>query len=139
MEIDNIKQLTVDHGAAAVGNLARQVERLVLATLRRDDLVTSLGRSRFLVVFPNLDGTSAAAMLEELRVRLEATEFVHDGVKLRTSMTAAVAQAISSESVDKFLSRAAAALADARNAGRNCVAWHDGARLEIIETSSTRQ
>lgn len=139
MEIDNLRQLTVDHGAAAVGNLSRQIERLVLSTLRRDDLVTSLGRSRFLVVFPNLDGTAAAAMLEQLRGRLEVTDFVHEDASIRTTMTAAVAQATRDESVDKFLSRAASTLVEGRNAGRNRVALHDGKNLEILEISATQQ
>jgi hypothetical protein len=60
---------------------------------------------------------------------------------LLTTVTAAVAQTLANESQEQLLARAAKALVDARAAGRNRVAWHDGnqARMHPATEAESRQ
>ena len=137
LEIDNLRQLTAELGASVAGNLAKQIEARVLHTLRRGDMVASLGRSRFLLLFPNADGKTAAGLVDQLRRRLEATEFLQADRAVRTTLTGGVAQATADESVESFLARAAEALAESRTRGRNRVVWHDGSSALLVEPPST--
>jgi diguanylate cyclase (GGDEF)-like protein len=126
IEIDNLRQLTSRLDAASLGSLTKQMERLVLSTLRRDDLVASLGRSRFLAVMPNVNATTAAQILEKLRARVENFEFGTEVGPIRATLSAAAAQSRNDDDVETLLTRSAAALREASNAGRNRVACHDG-------------
>ena len=139
IEIDNFRHLTAELGIAVAGNLAQQIEARVLNALRRDDLVASLGRARFLVLFFNSDGAASAEWLDQLRSRLEATDFIHGEQTIRTTLTGGIAQATADESLESFLARAADALAEARAKGRNRVAWHNGATAVFIEPHSAER
>src|SRR5690606_26715762 len=110
IEIDNLRQLSAEFDPALIGSLAQQIEAQVLHTLRYDDLVASLGRARFLAVFPGARGDVAAELLDDLRRRLASTNFVHNGREIRATLTAGVAQANGPEPLEGFLARAAEAL-----------------------------
>lgn len=142
IEIDNLRQLTADCGTLVAGNISRQLENLLLAVLRRDDALTTLGRSRFLAILPGVDAQAGAKLIEEARAQIESLEFVQSGRALLTTITGAVAQTSANESQEQLLARAAKALADARAAGRNRVAWHDGNQARMhpaTEAESRRQ
>jgi diguanylate cyclase (GGDEF)-like protein len=137
IEIDNLRQLTAELGTAVAGNLANKIEQRVLSTLRPGDLVASLGRSRFLVLFLNADAELSAGLIESLRRRMGAAEFVQSGRSVSTTLTAGVAQATTYETVESFLARAADALAEARRGGRNRVSIHEGETISTIEPTSS--
>jgi diguanylate cyclase (GGDEF)-like protein len=141
IEIDNLRQLTADCGTLVAGNISRQLENLLLAVLRRDDSLATLGRSRFLAILPGVDVQTGVKLVEEARVQIASLEFVQSGRALLTTVTAAVAQTLANESQEQLLARAAKALVDARAAGRNRVAWHDGnqARMHPATEAESRQ
>jgi diguanylate cyclase (GGDEF)-like protein len=133
IEIDNLRQLTAELGTVVAGNLANEIERRVLSSLGTGDLVTSLGRSRFLVLFSNADAAKSADLLESLRCRMSAIDFVQGVRTVSATLTAGVAQAGAHEKVEAFIARAAAALGEARQAGRNRVVVHEGETVSMIE------
>jgi diguanylate cyclase (GGDEF)-like protein len=132
IEIDNLRQLTSQLDSASLGSVTHQIKRLILSTLRREDHVASLGRSRFLAVMPDVDGSTAAQLLEALRARVESAELVTQGGPIRATITAAAAQARNDDDVETLLARSASALREASGAGRNRVACDDGNAVTIV-------
>jgi diguanylate cyclase (GGDEF)-like protein len=134
IEIDHLSQLTSKLGAASMGSLAKQIERLVLSMLRRDDLVASLGRSRFLAVLPDVNAAAAAQLLEALRARVDSSAFATEDGPIQITLSAAATQARNDDDVEILLTRSAVALREACGAGRNRVACDDGISVTLVES-----
>lgn len=132
IEIDAMPQLTARYDVASIGSMAKQIEQLALGTLRANDLIAPLGRSRFLTIMPDVSGAAAGQLLESLRRRVEQTEFVTEGGPIRATLSASATQARSDESMETLLARSAAALREACKEGRNRVAFDDGETVKMV-------
>jgi diguanylate cyclase (GGDEF)-like protein len=136
VEIDNFRQVTSEVGSAVAAQLASQIENRLLRALRQDDLVATLGGSRFLVLFPKTESAIAAELLNTIRNDLSATEFVVNQQVIRTTLTAGVTGAQAEESIEDFMHRAATALNHARRNGKNQIAHHDGQQIITLEATT---
>ncbi|MGA2256641.1 MAG: diguanylate cyclase, partial [Thermoguttaceae bacterium] len=90
------------------------------------DLVTRYGGEEFAIIHP---GTGLAEACKSALRACEAVEkspFVHDGNSHRVTVSFGVAEILSNENATEILNRADRALYASKEAGRNCVHYHDG-------------
>ncbi|AMB44904.1 MULTISPECIES: GGDEF domain-containing protein [Methylobacteriaceae] len=121
-DIDHFKAINDTYGhdggdAALVGFAER-----LRGAMRKDDLVARWGGEEFLVVLDQADATVAAAVAERLRKSVAGQPFTVNGASVPVTASIGVAfVAVGEERIDAALSRADAALYDAKRAGRNRV------------------
>lgn len=107
-------------GRTAGDDLLRRLAATLEDTLRGSDSLYRYGADEFLAVLPDQGTDSAAIAAERLRGTVEDLAFPHAAGGLVT-VSAGVAALREGESSAGLLTRVDAALAEAKQAGRNCV------------------
>jgi diguanylate cyclase (GGDEF)-like protein len=91
------------------------------ATIRASDSIGRVGGEEFMVVAPDTDAGGAEALAERLRATIERQHTVYHGqpIRLTVSVGFGVAEAAAAVGYDQLRELAAAALAEAKQSGRN--------------------
>ena len=122
MDVDHFKQVNDAHGHA-VGDLVLQRFASVMGTqIRANDMVGRWGGEEFLLLCPCTGAEGGLSLAEKLRALLAAQEF--DGLGGRTA-SFGVATLREGDTLQSLLSRADAALYEAKRRGRNRVELAD--------------
>lgn len=120
IDIDHFKRVndTFGHG---VGDLVlKQVAVLIEARSRHLDTACRVGGEEFVVIMPGLDGATAATSAERIRRAVAGTALALDGgEEVRATVSVGLATLRPGEGAAMLLSRADAALYDAKRDGRN--------------------
>lgn len=120
IDIDYFKQCNDSFGHDAGDQVLVQTAAAMKSLLRTSDRVGRTGGEEFLLVLPDLDLTAATAIAERLRqVVAQLTFAPYSQVKITVSV--GVAEAGRHEDVREAMSRADAALYQAKSLGRNKV------------------
>lgn len=118
LDVDHFKAINDRYGHP-VGDVAlRVLAQAIRAELRASDALARTGGDEFHIVAPHTNAIDGLKMAEKIRLAIGATVF--PGCD-RLAVSMAVAQVGPEESADGLMVRAAAALARAKRAGRNCV------------------
>jgi diguanylate cyclase (GGDEF)-like protein len=128
-DVDGFKEINDRHGhlsgdavLAAIGQRMRQI-------LRRSDVRCRYGGDEFLVVLPETSPKAASKVAEWLRQELQELRIQVAGQGVSPTVSIGVATAVEGDAdAEAFISRADAALYEAKRAGRNCVREQGGAR-----------
>jgi diguanylate cyclase (GGDEF)-like protein len=123
-DIDHFKDVNDEHGHLHGDKTLQQVARLLDESAREPDIVGRYGGEEFVVVMPHTDLQGACIFAERFRLRL------HEETGLTVS--AGVTVALDGDTVESILSRADAAMYEAKTAGRNRVLRHTGQQIEPI-------
>lgn len=125
VDIDHFKMVNDHYGHAGGDAALIAVAQQLKDQLRNVDAVFRYGGEEFLVVLPNTDMPYLLQVAERLRKSVENLAVVHEGqrIKLTVSFGAAVLQA--NENQQNLLQRADAALYMAKENGRNRVCLAD--------------
>ncbi|MEM7237234.1 MAG: sensor domain-containing diguanylate cyclase [Pseudomonadota bacterium] len=123
LDIDHFKGLNDAFGHAAGDAALKEFVGCIRLGLRKSDLFGRIGGEEFGVFLRDVDPASAAALLERIRMSVEALEVRFNGNRLKLTVSIGFAAVNAErEPLDQVMSRADDALYKAKGAGRNRVA-----------------
>jgi diguanylate cyclase (GGDEF)-like protein len=127
VDFDKFKDINDIYGHAAGDEVLRVTAEKLRACLRHsDDLGARVGGDEMLVVLHGVHGMKDAAAIAE-KLRRSAAAPVHfDGSSIEATVSVGVALARAEESTDELVSRADAAMYEAKQRGRNQVITING-------------
>lgn len=132
IDIDFFKDVNDRYGHAAGDEVLRHVTQVVRDHLREDALLARYGGEEFTVLLPVRSRMEALAVAERLRELVELTPCETRLGQIRVTVSIGVAFHGEASSLEDDLSRADAALYEAKNCGRNRVMstdrWAAGAQ-----------
>ncbi len=135
LDIDHFKQVNDIHGHAMGDLVLRRFASLMAAQVRTNDLMGRWGGEEFLLLCPCTGTEGALALAEKLRALLAAHEF--EGLGRRTA-SFGVATLSPGDTLQTLLSRADAALYEAKRRGRDCVQLAEPALVHDVASSASR-
>ncbi|MDD2850855.1 MAG: diguanylate cyclase [Desulfuromonadaceae bacterium] len=120
-DIDHFKRLNDTYGHDAGDAVLKQLAIKLLEALRDYDIVCRYGGEEFLIVSPDTDLEQAFKLAERLRVTIAETNINAALQDISITVSIGVTQLQAEESIEAVISRADAALYQAKNGGRNRV------------------
>jgi diguanylate cyclase (GGDEF)-like protein len=135
VDIDGFSALNHDHGLEAGDALLREVALRMRLRMREADALGRIGPDAFLAILPHTDERGATALAEALRSRVIDRPLVaaHGELTVSISIGIAIMRPGMSFTDEELLGAAEEALASARAAGGNRIAFdrlHGLARLD---------
>lgn len=123
-DIDFFKQINDRHGHMAGDDVLAGIARRLIDGLRESDLVVRWGGEELLILLRHCDLSEALRIAESLRRGIGEEGFAVNGQAIPVTISIGVTEYQAGESTEQAVSRADAALYQAKNAGRNrvCVA-----------------
>jgi diguanylate cyclase len=125
-DIDHFKRVNDVHGHDVGDEVLRIVGEVLLAHVRRDNLVARVGGDEFGIVLPGTSPHNAAGIATRLCALLASRRLFVRGqpeVTERFTLSIGVAAAHAGESSGRWFARADAALYEAKRGGRNRVVF----------------
>ncbi len=120
VDIDHFKQCNDTYGHDAGDEVLVAVAQAMQSVLRQADKLGRSGGEEFLLVLPETNSHSGVEVAERLRDAVEQLSFAHYPT-LRVTVSVGVTQAGRHEEIKEVISRADAALYQAKTTGRNRV------------------
>jgi diguanylate cyclase (GGDEF)-like protein len=121
-DIDHFKKINDVHGHLAGDFVLKEVARIVMGRIRRDEVFARYGGEEFGVVLPETNLEGARALAEGLREKIEASRFTFQNEQIRVTISIGVSQLTDQDRTSMDLIRHAdAKLYDAKRSGRNRV------------------
>lgn len=128
-DIDDFKKYNDSYGHQAGDILLKDLARIMRKLARKTDMVIRYGGEEFLVVLPETDTQAARAFAEKIRAAIESYKFVLPDGTRSSKVTVSIGIAAFPEdgaTVSDIISKADALLYDAKNRGKNRVAFREG-------------
>ncbi|NEX22905.1 diguanylate cyclase [Thiorhodococcus mannitoliphagus] len=128
LDLDHFKQINDTFGHSQGDVVLRQCATLMRTVLRINDQIGRIGGEEFVILLPDTDPAAARIFAERLRATIEQTPVEQPkGPAIRVTISIGVAELRSQDtSIDDALTRADAALYQAKNSGRNRVSVAQG-------------
>lgn len=121
-DIDHFKRINDRFGHPAGDDVIREVAVRALDSLRKRDLVGRIGGEEFAVILPGADLHTAAEACERLRAALAVRPIRYKDAIIPFTASIGVAEFTVADDLDHLMTRADAALYDAKTSGRDRVA-----------------
>ena len=121
VDVDRLEQVNERHGHAAGDEVLRAVTRVLAGLLRRDDAVVRWGGEELVLLLPAIDLGAAARVAERARAAIEQTDVGAGAANARVTVSIGVAERRADEELAGAIDRAARAMVEAKEAGRNRV------------------
>ena len=120
LDADRFKMVNDEFGHAAGDQLLRELCRICRENLRSSDVLSRIGGEEFVVLFPNTPRLAAEGVAERIRAVIAAQELtIHDGRRLRFTVSVGVCELKSEDDLHSLLRRADDAMYAAKRGGRN--------------------
>jgi diguanylate cyclase (GGDEF)-like protein len=121
VDVDHFKQINTDHLYTGGDEVLKGLARILTASLREVDSVGRLGGEEFLVIARETGPAGAAVVAERIRATVEASPILYHNQPIRVTVSIGMAVADVGVPADyrQMTEGAAAALAEAKDAGRN--------------------
>ena len=126
VDLDKFKRFNDTYGHQAGDEVLRGVARILQRSFRETDIVARYGGEEFAVLLPGVSAEQARVASARARKIIEKAGFHFDGRSFQVTASFGTALAYQGEDVEALVKRADEALYASKNAGRNCVHWHDG-------------
>jgi diguanylate cyclase (GGDEF)-like protein len=126
LDIDFFKKFNDRYGHAAGDAVLQKVAQILQGTIRKADLVARIGGEEFAIILPGISFEEAQDVAERIRRLVEAQRVNYDSLILRVTVSVGFAQLLPGEDASSLTKRTDAALYSSKEAGRNCVHYHDG-------------
>jgi diguanylate cyclase (GGDEF)-like protein len=122
LDLDYFKRINDQHGHPVGDRALKHVAVLLQTEMRSSDSLGRFGGEEFVLLLPNTPMNQAAAVAEKIRDLLERSPLPSEGSTVTLSVSIGVAQwREATEDISRVLSRADAALFQAKVQGRNRV------------------
>lgn len=122
LDIDHFKDINDRYGHQAGDDVLKEMAGILKEHLRKYDYICRYGGEEFLVVAPETPLPVAHDLAERLRLMVMQAKFTpSNSPPIAITISAGVAQQVKGELVASLISRADAALYEAKEAGRNRV------------------
>lgn len=128
MDLDHFKRVNDEHGHPAGDAVLRQFAAHISRNLRSTDSLCRYGGEEFCAILPETNRDQALRAAEIIRQHIENTDFVHEDLRIRMTVSIGVASYFppGTASSTDLLDNADKALYEAKESGRNRVcAYHD--------------
>jgi len=126
IDIDRFKPFNDQYGHPAGDEALRILGRALGRTMRQMDLVARYGGDEFAAIMPATSLDDAESGATRIREAIEKSVVHFEGQVLQITVSIGLAQRLPGEDGLSLIKRADKALYAAKQAGRNCVHWHDG-------------
>ena len=124
VDIDHFKRINDEHGHAAGDVVLREVSSKLKRDLRVYDVIGRYGGEEFLVMLPQTDLEGAKKVAARMCATIRATPFQVGAKSVKATVSIGVAASGgSAEDMFDVIRRADVGLYEAKNAGRDRVAW----------------
>lgn len=124
IDADHFKLVNDTHGHAAGDEVLRALTKLILDTVRTEDVVARIGGEEFVVIVRDIEPVGILAIAERVRSGVEGLHIEYEGVTIPITISIGVAT-MSPEtgypSAEGLVAQADAALYQAKETGRNRV------------------
>ncbi|WP_425099783.1 GGDEF domain-containing protein [Tropicibacter sp. S64] len=122
IDLDHFKAVNDTYGHAAGDVVLTEFSALFRAAIRKRDLLARLGGEEFGVLLDDCTARAAQVVAERIRQEAEAREIAFGGQRLRVTLSMGLAEVLPEDGgLDTLMSRADAALYEAKKTGRNRV------------------
>ncbi len=119
LDLDGFKAINDTHGHLVGDEVIRHVCQAIRQQCRGIDLIGRYGGEELVACLPNTGLTQGMVIAECIRGAIAGRPFEHDGVAIVVTISIGVAAYHEGESLSHWLSRADAALYEAKRNGRN--------------------
>ena len=123
LDLDHFKAVNDRFGHAAGDRVLQKFAGIVRATMRETDVFGRYGGEEFMMILPSTSPESARAALERVRTAVAQSRWPEIDRDLAISVSAGFSAYRLGEPTEQALSRADAALYEAKRKGRNRVEW----------------
>ncbi|GAB1537007.1 hypothetical protein ADMFC3_26380 [Geovibrio sp. ADMFC3] len=121
MDIDNFKNINDIYGHIVGDQVIKHLAEVVRFHVRKSDFSFRYGGEEFLVLLLNTDIENAVRIAEQIRAKVETTNFTLKEKSFVITVTIGVAQYMEGESVESLLERADKNLYNGKRFGKNRV------------------
>lgn len=122
LDVDHFKRVNDLHGHPAGDEVLRVLAGLIRDAVRLSDVVGRMGGEEFAILMPETDRGHARLVCERLGEMVARRPVrLPSGEALTVTLSTGIALMAGQEASDRLISRADAALYDAKAEGRNCV------------------
>lgn len=121
VDLDHFKQINDRYGHAAGDRVLCRVAQQLQQGLRKSDIAVRWGGEEFLVVLDECEIEEARKIAEKVRLRIEQESMNIGGVQVALTVSVGISQFSTKELIEQTISRADAALYQAKSSGRNRV------------------
>lgn len=118
-DLDRFKQINDTYGHLAGDAVIRTTIEVIKQHTRQRDLVGRYGGEEFVLCLPETNLQQAMETVERIRSALARTSVLHEGKTIAVTVSIGVAELQAGESLEQWLSRADAAMYEAKHRGRN--------------------
>jgi diguanylate cyclase (GGDEF)-like protein len=133
LDLDKFKRLNDTYGHQAGDEVLRTTARVVRRSIGDKDRALRYGGEEFAVLFPLSNVAEVQQALRRIRQCVEKTSFLFQDQKMPVTVSVGAAEAGDDTTVAELIQRADAALYQSKEAGRNCVHWHNGKQIIKLE------
>lgn len=126
IDIDHFKKFNDRFGHSAGDTVLKSVAQTLQSMIRKADLVARIGGEEFAIILPGINFEEAKDVAERMRCLIEAQKCSYEGLHLKVTVSIGFAQLLPGEDSASLTKRSDAALYSSKEAGRNCVHYHDG-------------
>jgi diguanylate cyclase len=125
LDVDNFKSLNDTYGHQTGDEALIHLARVIRETMRPHDTLVRYGGEEFLIILPDTPLPDAVSALTRLQRELTKRFFLHQNEKLLITFSAGITAFRANESRSETISRADAAMYQAKKSGKNRVVSAD--------------
>ena len=128
MDVDHFKRVNDSYGHQAGDEVLRNLASVLKNTMREMDLVARYGGEEFAIVLPVTRVIEAIHAADRARRAIASHRARYEGTDIQVTASFGVTEVGLGDDSAAFVRRADEALYASKQAGRNCVHFHDGQR-----------
>lgn len=131
-DLDHFKDVNDQYSHLVGDDVLRRVSQTLEARVVDLGYAARLGGEEFVVLLPDHDTESAVAIVENLRMALQAIDWADIAPRLKTTASVGLCSTAEVRQHDDLMIRADQRLYAAKHRGRNCTVWGDADRRRYV-------